>query len=161
MMALDSILFLSYHIQPMAGPSCSAARLGSSRNGPLLFTLNLPRWFKPLSFFCLQSQLPSSVLLSTPQLEAASENANLMVSWQLKTFWDFPSRIKSHVLNKKRWQPPQSFLCCFPLSSWFFSCAGLLGLPISAAVFAWNVPPVMSPFLLGFSAHCDLCQPQD
>lgn len=98
----------------------------------------------PASFLCP---------LSTLQSEAASKNANLMVSWQLKIFWDFPSRIKSHALNKKRWQFPHIFLCCFPLTSLFFRYTGP---PPQCCCCCLECSSCRGPTPPSFRTHCSL-----
>lgn len=96
-------------LQPWPSRVYPASRPGSCLNSPLLRTLKPPPWSRPQHRFL--EQRGSCFLLSAPSLslfsplptlprEAASENANLMISWQLKIFCHFPSRIKFQVLRR-------------------------------------------------------------
>lgn len=91
---------------PAATPEWAVFILPDS---PLLRTLTPPPRSRPQHRFLGQSG--GCFLLSAPSLslfsplptlprEAASENANLMISWQLKIFCHFPSSIKFQVLRR-------------------------------------------------------------
>ena len=111
-MALDSALLPSYHIQARARPRFLCLESREPLRGPLS-SPESPFSVPPAQagywegaaavaslFSCLQCRLLTACLSAA--LEASPKHANLMVSGQPHTLRDFPSRIKSQVLSKKR-----------------------------------------------------------